>query len=200
MPKEILLLTGRAEAPRLGEWLKERNPALAVTHVETRDALEDACRRPLAGARLVAFATSVVVPAAVLASLPSPAYNFHPGPPTYPGSYGVSFALYDGATRFGATAHAMTERVDEGAIVGVEWFDVPGGIDRFGLEVRTYEALARLFLRLAGALAADDAPLSPIGVAWSGRKTTRREYERMRAVPPGMDAAEAARRRRAFAE
>lgn len=200
MPKEILLLTGPAEAPRLSEYLREHNGTLAVTPAATVDALEAACRRPLEGVRLVAFATSVIVPAWVLRALPSPAYNFHPGPPTHPGSHGVSFALHEGVQRFGATVHAMNERVDEGTIVGVEWFDVPPGIDRFGLEVKTYEALARLFLKLARPLATSDAPLPPAGVAWSGRKRTRKDYARMRRIAPGMDAAEVERRRRAFGE
>lgn len=200
MPEEIVLLTGTVEAHQLTGFLREHNPNLSVTHVETRDALEQACRSPVAGTRLVAFATGVIVPGAVLSILPGPAYNFHPGPPTYPGSHGVSFALYEGAERFGATAHVMTERVDEGPIVGVEWFDVPPATDRFGLEVEAYSALARLFLRLAAALATSDTPLPAIGERWSPRKTTKREYEAMCRITTDMDAAEQARRRRAVGD
>ena len=200
MLEEILLLTGAAEAPQLSSLLHEHNPKLSIAHVETRKALERACQRPRPGTRLVAFASGVIVPGPVLNTLPGPAYNFHQGPPTYPGSHGASFALYEGANRFGATAHVMTECVDEGPIVGVEWFDVTPDANRFGLEVRAYSALAQLFLRLATALATSDAPLPTLNESWSHRKTTKRDYEAMRHITRDMNVAEQARRRRAFGD
>ena len=61
----------------------------------------------LARARLIAFATPVIVPGRILASLGYGAYNFHPGPPQYPGWAPAHFALYEQANEFGATVHAM---------------------------------------------------------------------------------------------
>ncbi|MSO93735.1 MAG: methionyl-tRNA formyltransferase [Rhodospirillales bacterium] len=198
MPKEIVLLTGDAEAPHLTGYLREHAAALPIRHVRDRRGLEAAIANPSEGVRLIAFSTAVIVPATVLKALGSPAYNFHPGPPTYPGSHGVEFALYEGADRFGATAHVMRPKVDEGPIVGVEWFDILPQLDRTGLEIKAYGACARLFLKLARALATGDAPLPEIGVAWSGPKRTNRDYEQLREITPELDAEEAARRKRAF--
>ena len=89
--------------------------------------------------RLTAFLTSVIVPKAILDGLEIPAYNFHPGPSTYPGSHAASFALYDGVEHFGATAHVMEEKVDCGPIVAAEWFVVPEGARLMDLELKPYE-------------------------------------------------------------
>ncbi|HIM24292.1 MAG TPA: hypothetical protein EYM29_01570, partial [Rhodospirillales bacterium] len=43
--------------------------------------------------RLIAFSTSVIVPKAILDGLETPAYNFHPSPPTYPGSHATNFSF-----------------------------------------------------------------------------------------------------------
>jgi methionyl-tRNA formyltransferase len=39
------------------------------------------------------------------------AFNFHPGPPSYPGWVPSHFALYERSTEFGATVHVMVEQV-----------------------------------------------------------------------------------------
>lgn len=202
MPTEIVLLTGEAEGPALGDMLRACNPALTVHHVLTAEELADAAGRlDLAGhARLIAFCTGVVVPPAVLAAFPGPAYNFHPGPPTFPGSHAAGFAIYEGARRFGATVHVMEDRVDEGAIVGVEWFDVPDDpkLRCDELEIMAYKALVGLFQKLARHLACDDAPLPPIGETWSGRKRTKKDVESLKDLPPDVSEEEVRLRFRAF--
>jgi len=153
------------------------------------------------GRRLVAFCTGVVVPPEVLAALPGPAYNFHPGPPTYPGSWAAGFALYDGARRFGATLHVMEDRVDEGAIVDVAWFDLPEGVNlRYDeLEVMAYQRCVALFQKYAPHLAAEDAPLRAVAdERWSGVKRTKAEATAMREPPRDATEDEIRRRFRAF--
>ncbi|MSO72748.1 MAG: hypothetical protein EXQ84_03955 [Rhodospirillaceae bacterium] len=87
--------------------------ALVVTLSELEDALANSSKTT----RLISFGSGVIVPAAVLARLSGTAYNFHPGPPAYPGIFPSVFALYDGATRFGVTLHEMKPEVDSGPIV-----------------------------------------------------------------------------------
>lgn len=199
MLDEIVLLTVDAEAPHLGGILMRHNPALVVTHVRTRDELEDACLPDdQRFRRLVAFCTSVIVPTDILNAVMHPAYNFHPGPPTYPGSYVANFAIYDQAEMFGATAHEMAAQVDSGPIVGVDWFRVPDGLRFTDLEIKAYQALVRLFMGLAGHLANDMAALPHMDMTWSGEATTKKDYERMRAVDATMSEAEIKRRFRAF--
>lgn len=201
MPGEIVLLSGEAEAPHLAESLQRHQPDLSVVVARSREQLEEACLAPPPEAgsrRLIAYCTSVIVPPSVIEALPGPAYNFHPGPPTYPGSHAASFAIYDGAARFGVTAHVMEERVDAGPLVQVAWLDVPDGIKFMELEMMAYQAMFTLFNELAPHLAADDAPLPIIDTQWSGRKTTERDFQAMRELAPDMSEDEIRLRYRAF--
>src|SRR5215470_6679976 len=119
MLKTIILLTGNLGQQRaLSALLREHNPALSFRGAVTRDELLAIAPDVLCNARLIAFTTGVVVPQTVFEALGHGAYNFHPGPPDYPGWAPAHFAMYDGAKTFGATAHVMERRVDSGAIVG----------------------------------------------------------------------------------
>ena len=133
-------------------------------------------------ARLIAFATDVIVPRRILDRLGFGAYNFHPGPPSYPGWGPAHFAIYDGAATFGVTAHVMVDRVDAWPIVGVDMFCIPPGATVARLEQLAFAALARSFWNLAPALT-QDAPLATQPIAWSGTKSTRRRHQAMRTVP-----------------
>jgi len=199
MPAEIVLLTGDAEAPLLADILKRHNPALTIATAFDRQMLLDVCAGDVAGGRrLIAFCTSVIVPADVLRAVDGPAYNFHPGPPTYPGSHVASFAIYDGAEMFGATAHEMAETVDSGAIVGVDWFRVPDGLRFTDLEIKAYRVLVKLFMDLAPHLATKDQPLPHLDMGWAEPATTKKDFERMRQIDEAMSEAEIKLRFRAF--
>ena len=52
------------------------------------------------------------------------AVNFHPGPPEYPGSGCINFALYDEVNEYGVTAHIMNSKVDNGDILEVKRFKI----------------------------------------------------------------------------
>ncbi len=198
--REIVLLTGAREAPHLTTFLKRQNPALTVTHVETRSDLVCEFHPPRPGARLIAFCTSAVVPANVLATFEGRAYNFHPGPPTYPGRHPASFAIYEGARRFGVTAHEMLARVDSGPIAGVEWFDMPDTPRLSQIEQLSFEAAVRLFMRLGPLLATSLAPLPQVDEQWSGWKSRQSDFDTMCALSPDIGAEELDRRVRAFAD
>jgi len=193
----IILLTSPEEAPPLGEYLCAHNPALEVVAVHDRAAVEDACAKAIPGTRLISFCTSVIVPGSALAALPGPAYNFHPGPPTRPGRYPSVFALYDGDAKFGITVHEMAAKVDCGAIVAADWFDVPAECDLSTMEQLTYLRLAAAFRKLAKHLATRWEPLPHLAHTWSGLKTTRAQALALGQITPDMSAAEIARRRRA---
>ncbi|MBC8337473.1 MAG: methionyl-tRNA formyltransferase [Alphaproteobacteria bacterium] len=181
--------------------LTSANPGLSVVHVQTAEDLMAACLRPPPGGgerRLIAFSTSVIVPKAVLDGLTLNAYNFHPGPPTYPGSHAASFAIYEGAEHFGATAHVMEEKVDCGPIVGVEWFAMPDNPRFLDLEIKTYEVLLEMFARFSKHFATSDDPLAEIDAQWSGAKHTNAQFEAMKVLEADMEEAEINLRYRAF--
>ncbi|MDA0305125.1 MAG: formyltransferase family protein [Proteobacteria bacterium] len=201
MPEEIILLTGEVEGPHFRAMLENSNPALKVVHAETLAALKDACAVPPPGGglrRLIAFSTHILVPGYILDALGAPAYNFHPGPPTYPGSHAASFAIYEGAEKFAATAHVMEHKVDCGPIVAVEWFAIPEKAKFMDLELKTYEVLLRVFSGLAPHLAGDDTPLPVLDVQWSGPKRTNAQFDAMKEIEADMEEEELRLRFRAF--
>ena len=201
MPQHIILLTGDTEFPFLSKAQQDANPALTVGHANSSTALSEAmAQSDPQSARLLSFSTNIIVPASVLSALPGPSYNFHPGPPAYPGSHPDSFAIYDGATRFGATVHEMIARVDAGPIVRVSEFDIPEGSNALDLATLAYQHVAALFFELAPVLAASDTSLPHLNRQWGPRKYTRADYERMRAFDAVSNPMERALRQRAFGD
>ena len=166
----IILLTGPVEQVALASVLCGHNPQLTIYPATASEHLAALDPAILPRARLIAFSSAVIVPPRVLAALGFGAYNFHPGPPDYPGWAPAQFALYDGATTFGATVHVMAERVDSGPIIDVDAFPVPAGISVAGLEGLAYAHLAKMYWKLAGTLATEAAPLPAQPLSWGGRK------------------------------
>jgi hypothetical protein len=196
----IILLTGLVEQQALSSLLLEFNPALNIIPILTSAELSDVAVETLEHARLIAFATSVIVPREVLDRLRFGAYNFHPGPPEYPGWAPAHFALYDRACRFGVTVHEMVERVDEGRIVEADWFEIPKGTTPISLEGMAYARLARMFWALAGQLATSPEALATKPIAWSKRKNTRRGYADVCDIPLDISKEELDRRLAVFGD
>jgi methionyl-tRNA formyltransferase len=179
----IILLTEPAEQDALALLLRRHNPQLtirAVTSLPQFDTLEPDL---FARARLIGFSTPVVVPRRIIDALGFGAYNFHPGPPHYPGWMPSHFAIHDHAAKFGATLHVMTEQIDAGPIVGVELFGIPPNASVQSLEEMAYRQLAQLFWKFANPLANQCEPLPELAIRWSGRKSTRRIYAAMCDIP-----------------
>jgi methionyl-tRNA formyltransferase len=194
----IILLTGQVEQPVLASTLRAQNSQLSVHAVETLADLAEIEQNVLVRARLVAFATPVVVPGGVLGRLGYGAYNFHPGSPEFPGWAAAQFAVYYGATEFGATVHRMIERVDAGPIIAVERFCIPATIAVDELAKLAYAHLAKIFWRLAKALATQSEPLSELAICWSEQKSTRQQYAALCDIPLDISKLELERRIKAF--
>lgn len=182
MIEEILLLTEPMESEGLTAILRRSAPSVSIRHLVTRADLESVAIAGLTGKRLIGFCTPVIVPKSILYALDGPAYNFHPGPPNFPGLFPACFAINSRADRFGVTAHRMLENVDEGQIVGFEESDIPLDIDRINLETLSYTLISRLFERLAPALVGGEA-LNPIDKHWSGQVTRQADFEALCEVP-----------------
>ncbi len=195
MPDEIILLSERINTDPLVAMLTGANPALAIRHADTLGKLRAAID-PSRRQRLISYHSGVIVPAEILAAI-GPAYNFHPGPPNRPGLYPAVWALYEGDARFGATVHEMTPRVDDGAIVGVGWFDIEPEMTILEVDAVTHELMRDLFRQLAALLACADGRLEPVDVAWGGAKTTRKDYDGLLELPVDVDETEFNRRLRA---
>jgi methionyl-tRNA formyltransferase len=194
----VILLTGAAERAVLPSVLLGHNPRLTVMPVETSAELAALSPDLLRRARLVGFVTPVIVPQRILARLGYGAFNFHPGPPSYPGWAPAHFALYHQATEFGATAHVMVERVDAGSIIEVAMFAIPADISVLGLEGMAYARLAQLFWRMAKWLALNPEPPPALPLQWGEKKYFRSTYRAMCEIPLDISKDELDRRIRVF--
>ena len=194
----IILLTGAIERPIFTTVLRAHNPQLTILPVATLAELNALEPGLLARARLIVYTTGIVVPANVLDRLGYGGYNFHPGPPSYPGWAPAHFAFYRRAAEFGATAHAMVARVDEGPIVGVEMFSVPPHASVAIIEGMAYARLSYLFWSLAQPLACRSEPVAELPIRWSGTKTTRRDYAAIQGIALNISRDELDRRIQVF--
>lgn len=193
----LILLTEPAFADAVAAPLRKHGATVAVA--STLAALEDALAHGT-DCRLISFGSGVIVPAALLGRLPGPAYNFHPGPPAYPGIFPSVFALYDQVTEFGVTLHEMAAKVDSGAIVAVMNFPFPHTLDRLALDTATFGALMRLVEHLAPQLADVHKPLPATKHTWGKTRRTRADFDALCALPENTTEAEFARRLRAVGE
>jgi methionyl-tRNA formyltransferase len=194
----IILLTGAVEQTALASLLRAHNAQLTVRPAATAEDLAALDAAILRRSRLVAFATPVVVLSDILGGLGYGAYNFHPGPPHYPGWAPAHFALYEQAGEFGATVHVMTERVDSGPIVEAALFPIPADINVLGLEGLAYAHLARLFWRFSKALATESEPLLEQPLQWGPKKNSRRAYQAICQIPLDITKEDLDRRLRVF--
>lgn len=186
---------GELLARILGEQVDCR-PIRAVSSLaELRSVPSD----ELAGARLISFANPVIVPADILARLGYGAYNFHPGPPQYPGLAPAQMAIYEQAAIFGVTVHHMIEKVDAGPIVHAELCLVPPDAQPLDLEVRAFALLIKAFHQLSPHLTRDEAPLPAQPYTWRTEKSSRRMIRSLCTLTPDLPPDEIGRRIRAFA-
>jgi methionyl-tRNA formyltransferase len=196
----VILLTGLVEQPIFSAVLLADNPSLTIIPILTLSELTRLDADLLSRARLIAFTTPVIVPQFVLAKLGHGAYNFHPGPPEYPGWAPAHFALYDGTTKFGVTVHSMVEKVDAGPIVHVERFDISAESTVAVLEGRAYVRLIKLFRSLSKKLSTQIQPFKETSICWGHRKNTRSGYAKICEIPLDISKEELHRRIEVFGD
>lgn len=120
------------------------------------------------------------------------AINFHPGPPEYPGSGCINWALLDGAKTFGVTAHLMEEKIDSGAILAVDRFSIDLNDNIETLLKKTHEALGLLALQTIDNILKRsrhdqiDFLSAPAAEGWTGKTKLMNEIERLRNLPPSI--------------
>jgi methionyl-tRNA formyltransferase len=171
---------------------KEVGLILDAVVVNDLSALQIGCER--SPELLLSFCTGVIVPESILASPNMLAINIHTASPEYPGRDPHHFASYDRATRYGATMHYMTARVDDGPIIDIEIFDVNSTVKPAQLLARSSEAGLVLMRRLFSRLEADKPMLPMKDMHWGQRKSTRKMFLDMCKVDSNMSLEEFNRR------
>lgn len=125
---------------------------------------------------LVSFGTSVIVPENILEKFENAAYNIHAASPEYPGRDPHHWAIYDRVVRYGATAHIMTKKVDDGPIVDVEYFDVAKNTRPETLLQRSNEAALKILSRIGPMLLKGETLKPQCSIVWGKKKRTRADF------------------------
>ena len=177
--RTIGLVTGVHEAEAFTEFLLRQSPDLVIYHIQSPSELTTCVGKANGHIRLLAFLTDLIVPAAILNQLTVTPYNVHPGPPEYPGSNPISFALWDEVSDYGVTAHEMVASVDAGAIVKVKRFYLDPSMARADAGDLAYAHAVSLFSEIASHCAHTDEPLPTLEIPWAQHKNTRKSFERL---------------------
>jgi methionyl-tRNA formyltransferase len=160
----------------LGIWSRSRN-----------EPLPDEARTWL-GDYIFCFRSYFVLPAAVIAQAAIAAINFHPAPTEYPGSGCLNWALYDGATQYGVTAHIMNAAVDNGPIVECRRFPILPQDNVTTLLARAHQKTFDLIVDVTTGLALGGGEFlaaklaAAAGERWCGKARRMSEIDRLQVV------------------
>ncbi|MDR2131978.1 MAG: hypothetical protein LBP30_01390 [Clostridiales Family XIII bacterium] len=148
------------------------------------------------GDYIVSYLSRWIVPEYVIKKAKKAAINFHPASPAYPGIGCNNFALYENASEYGVTCHHMDKKVDTGDIIAVKRFPVFLTDDVASLLLRTYHFQLVLFYEIVEKIIkGEELPIST--EKWERKPFSRKEFNELRKITPGMDNAEIGKRIRA---
>lgn len=152
------------------------------------------------GEYIFCFRSYFILDQAMIDAASVAAINFHPGPPEYPGSGCINFALYEGADQYGVTAHLINTKVDNGTIIKALRFPI---LPKDGLRsvlARTHLYLYHLLQEVIGGVAAGgetylaDQIKASGNESWRGEARRMKELSAMQQLPVDIDAEEFERR------
>ena len=194
---DFIVVLGPLEvAEAVAKAVSGASATVQIKWVDTLERLEEVSAGGAENPLLVSAETGVIVPRYVLNRFPAGAINFHGASPAYPGRDPHHFAAYDQCNSYGATAHVMIERVDEGPILDVEEEPVEPGAHPDAYLATGKRCLMRLVARVVPRLITGEA--RPVqGLAWRGNKTSRRDFQSLCRIDPLSDDEEIERRVRA---
>ncbi len=162
-----------------------------------RDQLDQLAETYGAFPFLISFSTSVIVPRQYLNQPGQIAVNIHAASPDYPGRDPHHYAIYEGATEYGATLHYMTDKVDAGPIIAVELFRIDEDITPLQLmqQANTYAwiLIEKLLFWIQQGI-----PLPQTDRVWSSVKKNRKDFLQFCKIEPNMEKSELDKRIRAF--
>ncbi|VAV98689.1 hypothetical protein MNBD_ALPHA06-286 [hydrothermal vent metagenome] len=179
MAYRIVVLTKPVEAPFLLQFVRRENPGLEVETALNEAELRQKIGSQAADTRLISFNCNTIVPKDILDLLGPVPYNIHPGPPAYPGTYPIAYALKDKARQYGATAHEIWEKVDAGPIVYAEQQTISPDISLQQLTELAFTLATKAFSVIASHCAQSATALPHLAYQWSQNKSTHKSYQQM---------------------
>ena len=148
------------------------------------------------GDYIISYLSPWIVPPHMLQRARLAAINFHPASPDYPGIGCNNFALYDGATTYGATCHHMAAEVDCGKIIAVKRFAAYATDTVESILSRTHDHQLSLFYDVMDFILTDRG-LPTSDETWTRKPYTRSELNELATIRPDMTKEEVERRIRA---
>ena len=73
---------------------------------------------------LISFLNRLYISSNIRRKIKINSFNFHPGPPEYPGYGCYNFALLDKVNSYGSTIHIINNKFDNGEIVNIKKFKI----------------------------------------------------------------------------
>ncbi len=144
----------------------------------------------------ISYLSPWIVPKTVLNNTKKWNFNFHPGPPEYPGIGCFNFAIFNSEKQFGATAHIMELKVDTGKIIGVKRFSMTEEETVRTLSIKTYSALLSLYKDIISYVM-DNNSLPHSDETWVRKPYKRSELENLATIKINMSEDEIEKRIRA---
>lgn len=109
-------------------------------------------------------------------------YNFHPGPPEYPGFGCYNFALLDRVNLYGSTIHLMNDKFDNGQIINIKKFKI--SYNKINLEKLILKTHKNIFLqakKFIHCLLYNEVKIDN-SIKWKRKAYTKREFEIARQI------------------
>lgn len=144
------------------------------------------------GEFIISYRSLFIVPPKLLLNATIAAINFHPGPPEYPGSGCINFAIYEGAKSFGVTAHTMDKKIDSGKILEVRRFEIKDSENLSDVLSKTHKTLFELCSDFINSLAVDGQKFiekkhtANQKQKWSGSQRTISDLETLQEISPSI--------------
>ena len=142
------------------------------------------------GEYIICFRSYLLLPKSLLKRASIAAVNFHPGPAEYPGSGCLNWALYDNADTYGATAHIMDEKIDNGAIIECRRFPILKEDNVTTLLARAHLTTFNLLVDTTTGLAQEGKSFldykleSSRSEKWTGKAKKMSEIDKLQVVSP----------------
>jgi len=137
-----------------------------------------------------------VLPSNLIQNAKLAAINFHPGPPSYPGTGCYNFAIYHQEKEYGVTCHHLARKVDTGKIIFVKKFPLLSNDTVNDLIQRTYVYLNLIFYEIIlGLLVNNSLPESDL--QWGIKPYTKKALNELCKLSQNMSNEEIDKRIRA---
>lgn len=140
---------------------------------------------------IICYNTGIIINENIL-RVAGKAINIHAASPQFPGRDPHHWAIYEDAKEYGATAHYMTSKVDEGAIIKIKSFDIPSNCTPKLLKQIAIEHGNRLLEEVLQEVLSGKEKV--LDIQWNGKKRTRAMFFEKCNIPIDIDKTELEKR------